>query len=131
MTVASAVRNYAQKQLRIGAGGAALLSLFLLLLPPASAWGLLTGYLLSFLFVISNLYVVRRLDLGDPGRFLKVFFTAIAVRFAVVLICFVGVLAFLKIDQILFTVSFIISYIFHSIIEIIFINKILENRHDE
>lgn len=94
-----------------------------------SAGGLLAGYLLSFFFVASNFLVVKRLELGEHGRFLKVFFTSLIVRFVLVLVCFVAVLAFLKIDQILFTVSFIIFYIFHSIIEIIFINKILENRH--
>ena len=124
----SAVQNYLARLLWIGGGGIAILLLLIPVLPVESVLGLIYGYLLSFLFVLSNFFVVKRLNMDEHGEFLKVFFASLAIRFVLVLTCFATVLALLKIDQILFTVSFIISYIFHSIIEIIFINKILENR---
>lgn len=110
-------------------GGVFLLLLALgLMLPEKSLAAVVLGYLLSYLFVLSNFFVVRKMQMDDQGRFLKLFFGALAVRFLVTLLLFAWVLVALKIDQIFFTVSFIISYIFYSIIEIIFINKILENR---
>lgn len=126
----SLVDNYLRRLFSIGIGGLLLLSLFFLLVPPSSTLGMLTGYMLSFLFVASNFLLVRKINLDDQKEFLTLFFVSITLRFILVLICFALVLAYLKIDQILFTVSFIISYILHSIIEIIFINKILENRHE-
>lgn len=54
------------------------------------------------------------------------FYGALGVRFIVVLVALVVVLETIKIHQIYFTVSFIISYIFHSVIEMILINKLLE-----
>lgn len=115
----------------MGAAGTFLLMLLFSVMPVPEAGGLTGGYVLSYLFVASNYFVVRRIGLGDQKKFLKLFFASLIVRFVLVLACFISVLAFTHISQILFTVSFIISYIFHSIIEIIFINKILENRHEE
>lgn len=85
------------------------------------------GYLLGVFYVLSNFWVLRRIDHLDQKKFMKLFFVSLAVRFLLVLSAFVGVLLVIKIDQILFTVSFIISYILHSIAEVIFINKTLEN----
>lgn len=127
----SAIKNYFRKLLNVGVAGTFLLMLPFAVLPVPEAGGLSGGYVLSFLFVASNYIVVRRIGLDDQKKFLKLFFASLIVRFLLVLACFISVLAFIHISQILFTVSFIISYIFHSIIEIIFINKILENRHDE
>jgi len=124
----SVYRNYLRLLLQTGIAGTLLLASLFLFLNPLVAGGLIAGYLLGFLFVFSNFLVVRRIEQEDQRRFLKKFFISIAIRFAVVLTGFAAVLFFAKINQILFTVSFIISYIFHSIIEIIFINKILENR---
>ncbi|MDX1667148.1 MAG: hypothetical protein R3350_07960, partial [Saprospiraceae bacterium] len=86
-------------------------------------------HLLSFLFVASHFPLIRKLDLQGHSKFLKHYFISMAARFLAVLACFAAVLLYVHIDQILFTVSFIISYIFHSIIEMILFNKILENRH--
>lgn len=105
---------------------------FILILPAGflldapGFYAIVLGYLLSFLFVGSNLLVVRKLDLEDHQRFYRIFFISVSLRFILVVASIVFVLKMIKIQQIYFTVSFIISYIFHSIIEIIFINKILK-----
>ncbi|MFH5884741.1 hypothetical protein ACG2F4_10560 [Halalkalibaculum sp. DA3122] len=124
------VDNYLRRLLSIGAAGVVLLAFFFWALPAPSALALVAGYLLSFTFVASNFLLVRKINLDDQKKFLTLFFGSITLRFMLVLVCFALVLAYLKIDQILFTISFIISYILHSVIEIIFINKILENRHE-
>lgn len=86
----------------------------------------LSAYLLSFLFVASNFAVVANVDLDDHRRFYRIFFISIGVRFLFIIGALILVLGVIKFHQIFFTVSFIISYIFHSISEIIFLNKILE-----
>ncbi|MDX1617676.1 MAG: hypothetical protein R3224_02745 [Balneolaceae bacterium] len=127
----ASIKNYFGKLLASGAVGSLLLLLLFLLIPAPDAGGLAAGYLLSYLFVASNFFVIRKIELGDQKKFLKIFFASLVVRFVLVVAGFVSVLAVTNFNQIFFTVSFIISYIFHSIIEIIFINKILENRHEE
>lgn len=84
------------------------------------------AYLLSFAFVGSNFLVMRKLDVDDHRRFVRIFGRSLAVRFILVLIAIVAGLSIGNKHQIFFTVSFIISYICHSITEIIFLNKILE-----
>lgn len=84
------------------------------------------AYLLSFLFVSSNFFVIRNIHRTEESKFYRKFFISLAVRFILVLVGLVLILKGTKIHQIYFTVSFIISYIFHSVIEIISINKILE-----
>ena len=86
----------------------------------------LSAYLLSFLFVASNFLVIQRLRGADNAKFYWQFFLSLGLRFLLVLVALVVILKAIKIHQIYFTVSFIISYIFHSVIEIILINKILE-----
>lgn len=84
------------------------------------------AYLLSYVFVTSNFIVVRNLDLNDHKKFYRIFLFSLAARFILMIAALIFVLEVIKIHQIFFTVSFIISYIFHSVIEIIFINQILE-----
>ena len=84
------------------------------------------AFLLSYLFVASNFITVRNLDLDDHKKFYRIFLFSLAARFLLMIAALIFVLEVIKIHQIFFTVSFIISYIFHSVIEIIFINKILE-----
>ncbi len=84
------------------------------------------AYLLSYLFVSSNFIAVRNIDLEDHKKFYRIFLISLAVRFVLMIGALIFVLEVIKIHQIFFTVSFIISYIFHSVIEIIFINQILE-----
>ena len=85
-----------------------------------------SAYMLSFLFVGSNFFVIRKIHKAEHSEFYRHFFISLSVRFILVLAGVVLILMTTKIHQIYFTVSFIISYIFHSVIEIISINKILE-----
>ncbi len=85
-----------------------------------------SAYLLSFVFVGSNFFVIRKIKGTDESKFYWHFFLTLVGRFVLIIVALVVILKTIKIPQIYFTVSFIISYIFHSAIEIISINKILE-----
>lgn len=61
-------------------------------------------------------------------RFFLLYVSAIIVRFLIVLGIFIVLLIMEKFDQFSFTVSFLISYICHSVINIILLNKELTNR---
>lgn len=115
----------------IKAGLWGLLPVFTMLffLTAEAATAVLVGYLLSFLFVGSNWIVIRRLFSGESTPFYRRYLRLLLIRFASVIGLLVLILGVTKIDQIFFTVIFIISYIFHSVIEIIFINKILDNEN--
>ena len=84
------------------------------------------GFLLSFLFVGSNFFVIKRIKTEKSSNFITRFYLSLGIRFLLVLVALVVIYETIKIHQIYFTVSFIISYIFHSVIEIISINKLLE-----
>jgi hypothetical protein len=84
------------------------------------------GYLLSFVFTGSNFLVMRKIDLNDHSRFVKILGVSLALRFIAVIGAIIFVLKTKNDHQIFFTISFIISYICHSVTEIIFLNKILE-----
>jgi hypothetical protein len=86
----------------------------------------LMAYVISFVFVGSNFLAIRKINLDDQNRFFKIFGWTLAIRFVMVIAVLVVILKMINNHQIFFTVSFIISYICHSVIEIIFLNKILE-----
>ncbi|WP_171032773.1 ATP synthase subunit I [Fodinibius saliphilus] len=82
--------------------------------------------LLSFFFVGSNFFVFKKIREDSSDSFYRKFYLSFGLRFLFVIAALVVALKAIKIHQIHFTVSFIFSYIFHSVIEIISINKILE-----
>lgn len=84
------------------------------------------AYLLSFLFVASYYPVLRNFRNKRHKIFYRRFWTILSLRFVFVIIMLVVILMVTKFHQIYFTVSFIILYILHSVIEIILINKILQ-----
>lgn len=84
------------------------------------------AYVLSFLFVASNFFIIRKIKEGSSDGFHRQFFITLSLRFILVIIALVVVLKATKFHEINFTVSFIISYIFHSAIEVHSINKIIE-----
>lgn len=86
----------------------------------------LVAYLLSFAFTGSNYAVIRKIGVKSHKRFYRIFLVSLVLRLALVLALFVVVLKVVEIHHIYFTVSFIISYIFHSVIEIIYLHKTLE-----
>ncbi|MAL16103.1 MAG: hypothetical protein CL670_12020 [Balneola sp.] len=86
----------------------------------------LTGVMLSCIFVVSSAWVFDTFRGVKTNRFIKIFFISTAIRFLLVLILFGILLGVTKIDEIYFTVSFIISYLCQSVTEMILINKILQ-----
>ena len=100
-------------------------AVFVILSPPG--WHtFLYANLLSFAFVGSNFLVMRKIDLNDHSKFNYVFGISLGGRFLLALAGIIIILKVINNHQIFFTVSFIISYICHSVIEIIFLNKILQ-----
>ena len=91
-------------------------------------WSMAIGYILSFVFVFSSTFLVWKFWNKGDELFLKVYFLSLPLRFVVVLTAFGLILWLTKITQIYFTVSFIISYLFESVTELIFIHKTLQKR---
>lgn len=95
------------------------------LMGPEAGIAAVAGTLLSALFILSSAWVVDTFSSASDADFIHVFFLALIVRFLVVLSLFTILLVAVKINEILFTVSFIISYLYNSVTETIFINKFL------
>ena len=91
-------------------------------------WTMMVGYFLSFVFVFSSTFLVWKFWNKGDELFIKVYFLSLPLRFVVVLTAFGLILWLTKIPQIYFTVSFIISYLFESVTELIFIHKTLQKR---
>lgn len=89
---------------------------------------LISGFLLSVVFVYSNLLFLIKFWGLDNQNFINIFFLSMGLRFIIVIILFGILIGIGKFDEIYFTVSFIISYLCHSLTEIIFINNILLSR---
>ena len=114
-------------QFCLNAGGLFLFAgLVVYLWYPAALGTFCIAYLLSFIFTGSNFLVMRKVGVDDQPKFIKIFGSSLIIRFLLILAALVFTLKALNNHQIFFTVSFIISYICHSINEIIFLNKILE-----
>lgn len=92
------------------------------------AGAIVGGYLISFAFVFSNIWVVSRFWSVQDGLFIKVYFFSIPLRLVLAVVAVIILLGVIKIDQIYFTVSFIISYLFNSVSELIFLLNILQKR---
>jgi hypothetical protein len=108
---------------------ASVLALFILPVDPAVA--IFSGFFLSLIFIVGNAWVIDQFWDADSNTFMKVFFFSMAVRFVLVLAAMGILLGLTKIDEIYFTVSFIISYLYQSVTEMIFINKILQQRSSQ
>lgn len=102
--------------------------LAIIILPDAPTEALAAGYILSFFFVFSNILLIEKLWFYDNELFMKAFYISLPIRFVLVLAAFGTILGVTKIHEIYFTVSFIISYLFNSVTELIFILKILQKR---
>lgn len=99
------------------------------LVPAGSQGGILAGYALGFLAFLLHLatgFLTRKLD---NDQFFKVFFLSLTVRFLVILGLFILLILSEKFEQLSFTVSFLISYIFHSVTDMIFLNDQLSKQH--
>ncbi|MBO6793752.1 MAG: hypothetical protein JJ895_07575 [Balneolaceae bacterium] len=96
------------------------------LIPRAHVVDIFFGYLISFVFVFVSVVALERTWKLNDNTFMNVFWGTLFARFVGIIIVLIIIYGATKIDEIYFTVSFIISYLCHSITEIIFINKILE-----
>ena len=86
------------------------------------------GYALGLL-AIGLHYVMSALSVRlDDDTFFSLYMPASLLRLLVVLSLYVAAIILGKFDQIGFTVSFLISYIYHSVINIFLLNKRTNNR---
>src|SRR5690625_1848769 len=90
--------------------------------------GLLTGYFLGPLPVLMAYLIIWFTRDLEHELFFMFYYLAVFLRFTAIPILFTLLLVLVNIEQISFTLSFIISYIFHSVIEIVFLHKISVHR---
>lgn len=89
------------------------------------AW--ITGYLLGLFTVAIHLFTSLFTNTKDDVSFFRHYYVSLFLRFLIICILYILILRMIKIDEFSFTVSFIISYLFHSVNEVIFLNKKLSN----
>ncbi|GEM_PF-442364 len=120
------MQGYRKEIIASGTGfGCALLIAFMIHESYLAGW--IAGYLLGLAAVFVHFTVFLRTKNLNNDEFFFHYFLGITIRFLLVLTLFIILVAVLKIEQISFTLSFIISYILHSVIEIILINKMITN----
>src|SRR5690625_4388741 len=90
--------------------------------------GLLTGYFLGLLAVLMHYLVIWFTRDLEHERCFRLYAWGGCLRSTAILIHVTLLLRLVNIEQISFTLSFIISYIFHSVIEIVFLHKISVHR---
>lgn len=115
------------KYLRLSILVFGILALILIfLLPLQERIGFSAGYILGLFAVIIHL-VSSSINKNMDQNFLRIYFISLFVRFLIVCLLFIVIIKTTKIHEFSFTVSFIISYIFHSVNEVIFLNHKLTN----
>ena len=82
--------------------------------------------LISASSVQLSAWVLGRFWEAEWNQFNKIFLLSLFGRFFLVVVVLIIILVATKIDEIYFTVSFIISYLCNSVTKMIFINKILQ-----
>ena len=102
-----------------------LIGLSFLIFDLGQAIAILSGFTLSSMFVLSSSWIIERFWSIDSNTFTKIYFFSMFVRMLLIIVCITILLGLIKIDEIYFTVSLIISYLYQSVKEMIFINKIL------
>ncbi|MFU8812253.1 MAG: hypothetical protein ACNA78_04750 [Balneolaceae bacterium] len=85
--------------------------------------GIYIGYSIGLLATVLHLIITRFAQQQQGERFKLLFYAGLFLRFFVVLALFAAVLLLSEIDEISFTVSFLISYLFHSVNEVLFLSK--------
>jgi hypothetical protein len=109
----------------------AVLALVFLFLPVNAAVAIYSGYMLSSIFSVSGLFVIDRFFDAEQPLFVKAFFFSLFIRFFLVLGVLALLLAVTKIDEIYFTVSFLISYLCQSVTEMVFFNISLQRHSNQ
>ncbi|MEX0890046.1 MAG: hypothetical protein WDZ33_00780 [Balneolaceae bacterium] len=108
------------------AGAASLI--LSLAVPSIDVVGWISGYLLGLLAIAVHLVMYQLFKDADWKQFLAYYYLVFFLRLLLILSLFFLVLAVTNIEQVSFTLSFIISYILHSVIDIILIHKTSTNR---
>lgn len=106
---------------------AALNIILVLMFPVEEGIGWSTGYVLGLLMVIVHLISSIYNKNSAKEAFKKVYLISLSLRFLIVCALFVLILVSTKIDEFSFTVGFIISYLFHSVNEVIYLNRKFSN----
>jgi|AntRauTorcE11897_2_1112592.scaffolds.fasta_scaffold00265_7 hypothetical protein len=123
----SARKKSACIYLVIGAGFLALICV-VFFFPGLDNVAVLTGYGIGFL-AIGLHYVMSSVSMGWENETFIVLYTPLwFVRLTMVLGIFIVLIYLGNFDQFSFTVSFLISYIYHSVINIFLLNKRANNR---
>ncbi|WP_069132444.1 hypothetical protein [Rhodohalobacter halophilus] len=94
-----------------------------LFLPSGMMVGWYTGYFIGLMAVVLHLGASIFSNKSMLRDFIASYYFGLFIRFVVLLALFVAILLITKIDEMSFTVSFIISYILHSVNEVIFLNQ--------
>ena len=95
--------------------------------PEGSAAGWVAGYFLGLLAVLMHYGFSLFTRRVDDAQFTLVFLAGLVLRFLIILSLFLVLILTEKFDQFSFTVGFLISYIFHSVNDVILLNKKLTN----
>lgn len=82
-----------------------------------------TGHLLGMATVILHLASSYIFGRKEGKQFLKAYFWSLISRFFAVCFIYAMIIIWTEIEEISFTFSFVISYLFHSVIEVIFLNN--------
>ena len=82
----------------------------------------LIAYLIALVFVGGAMWVWVRFWTISSQNFIKVYYTTTLVRFSMVILLLFISLSTIKFEQMFFTVNFIISYLYQSVIELLLIH---------
>lgn len=95
--------------------------------PEGSTAGWIAGYFLGLLAVLMHYGFSLFTRRVNDAQFAQVFLAGLLLRFLIILSLFLILILSEKFDQFSFTVGFLISYIFHSVNDVILLNKKLTN----
>ncbi|TVQ04962.1 MAG: hypothetical protein EA359_04610 [Balneolaceae bacterium] len=98
---------------------------FLLTEDEKIAW--ITGYMLGLFAVVVHLASSFFSKNSTSKQFTNIYYISLFLRFLIVLLIYALILVLLNFDEFSFTVSFIISYLFHSVNEVILLNRKFSN----
>ena len=96
-------------------------------IPEVSIYSWVTGHLLGLFAVLFHLLSSSYSGKKSGKKFLKTYFWSLFLRFLVVCILFALIIIWTNIEEISFTFSFVISYLYHSVIEVVLLNKKLSD----
>ena len=89
---------------------------------PGYLFETLIAYLIALVFVGGAMWVWVRFWTISSQNFIKVYYITTLIRFSMVILLLFISLSTIKFDQMFFTVNFIISYLYHSVIELLLIH---------